>query len=95
MEHQKDNIVVTLICPGFVNTDIARNALTGDGSAQTRQDQATARGMDPGRFARKMLKAIEKRKMEVYMVGKEVSGVYMKRFFPGLLHKLVLRSKVV
>lgn len=95
MEHQKDNIAVTLVCPGFVNTDVARNALTGDGSAQTRQDQATAGGMDPGRFAQKMLKAIEKRKMEVYIGGKEVSGVFMKRFFPGLLHKLVLRSKVV
>lgn len=95
MEHEQDNIAVTLICPGFVNTDVARNALTGDGSAQTRQDQATARGMDPGHFAQKMLKAIEKRKMEVYIGGKEVSGVYMKRFFPGLLHKLVLRSRVV
>jgi short-subunit dehydrogenase len=51
--------------------------------------------MDPERFARKMLKAIERRKMEVNIGGKEVSGVYMKRFFPRLLHKLVLRSKVV
>jgi len=56
MEHQKDNIAVTLVCPGFVNTDVARKALTGDGSAQTRQDQATALGMDPGGFAQKMLK---------------------------------------
>ncbi len=32
MEHQNDNIKVTMICPGFVNTNIARNALTGDGS---------------------------------------------------------------
>lgn len=95
MEHQKDAIDVTLVCPGFVNTDIARNALTGDGSAQTRQDRATAKGMDPDRFARKMLKAIERCKMEVHIGGKEVSGVYMKRFFPRLLHKLVLRSKVV
>ena len=95
MEHQKDNVSVTLVCPGFVNTNVARNALTGDGSAQTRQDRATAQGMDPDHFAKRMLKAIEKRKMEVYIGGKEVSGVYMKRFFPGLLHKLVLRSKVV
>ncbi|MGB5654593.1 MAG: SDR family oxidoreductase [Robiginitalea sp.] len=95
MEHQKDGIAVTLVCPGFVNTDVARNALVGDGAAQSRQDQATATGMDPERFARKMLKAIERRKMEVYIGGKEVSGVYIKRFFPGLLHKLVLRSKVV
>lgn len=95
MEHEKDSIAVTLVCPGFVNTDIARNALTGDGSAQENQDNATANGMDPDRFARKMLHAIERRKMEVNIGGKEVSGAYMKRFFPGLLHKLVLRSQVV
>jgi hypothetical protein len=51
--------------------------------------------MDPDLFAQKMLRAIEKQRMEVYIGGKEVSGVYMKRFFPRLLHKLVLRSRVV
>lgn len=95
MEHQKDGIAVTLVCPGFVNTNVARNALTGDGSAQDHQDQATAKGMDPNQFALKMLQAIQKQKMEVYIGGQEVSGVYVKRFFPRLLHKLVLRSKVV
>jgi short-subunit dehydrogenase len=95
MERQKDNSAVTLVCPGFVNTNLARNPLTGDGSAQARQDQATALGMDPGDFAQKMLKAIEKRKMEIYIRGKEVLGVHMKRFFPGLLHKHVLWSRGV
>jgi hypothetical protein len=28
----KDNIDVTLICPGFVQTNVANNALTADGS---------------------------------------------------------------
>jgi short-subunit dehydrogenase len=95
MEHEKNGIDVTLIGPGFVNTDVARNALTGGGAAQNFQDRATESGMHPDRFARKMLRAIEKRKTEVYIGGKEVSGVYVKRFFPGLLHRLVLRSRVV
>ena len=95
MEHEKDGVAVTLVCPGFVNTDIARNALTGDGSPQGRQDDATATGMDPDRFAAKMLRAIEKRKFEVYIGGREVAGVYVRRFFPRLLHKLVQRSRVV
>jgi short-subunit dehydrogenase len=95
MEHQKDGIVVTLVCPGFVNTDVARNALTGDGSAQSQQDTATSGGMDSDRFAQKMLRAVERQKMEVNIGGWEASGVYVKRFFPGLLQRLVLRSKVV
>jgi hypothetical protein len=41
-----------------------------------------------------MIKAIEKDKFEVYVGGKEVKGIYLKRFFPKLLHKMVLKSQV-
>lgn len=95
MEHEKDGVDVSIICPGFVRTNVARNALVGDGSAQGYQDQATREGMDPDRFARKMLGAIEKRSWESYIGGREVSGVYLKRFFPKWLHRVVLRSRVV
>ena len=95
MEHEKDGVFVSMICPGFVQTDIARNALVGDGSSQGFQDQATKNGMDPDRFARKMLRAIEKRSWESYIGGREVAGIYLKRFFPKLLHRVVLRSPVV
>ena len=37
-----DNIAVTLICPGFVSTNISINALTGDGTSQQKMDTATA-----------------------------------------------------
>ncbi|MGK7390393.1 MAG: SDR family oxidoreductase [Candidatus Cyclobacteriaceae bacterium M2_1C_046] len=32
-EHHQDNIRVSLICPGWTNTDVSKNALTGDGKA--------------------------------------------------------------
>lgn len=95
MEHQQDGLQVTLVCPGFVNTNIARNAVTGDGSAQGYQDAATASGMDPNRFAEKMWLAVCAGKFEVYLGGREIMGIYLKRFFPKLLHRLVLKSQVV
>ena len=94
MEHQKDNINVTLICPGFVQTNVAINALTADGSKQNIDDEATANGMPVAVFAKKLLKAIESNKFEAYIGGKEVSGVFLKRFFPKILHYLVMKSKV-
>lgn len=94
MEHEKDNIKVTLICPGFVNTDVAKNALTGDGSQQNKQDNATENGLEVNVFAKRMLKAIKHEKFEVYIGKKEVLGIYLKRFFPKLLHKVVMRSQV-
>ncbi|WP_439151868.1 SDR family oxidoreductase [Winogradskyella sp.] len=94
MEHDKDYIKVTMICPGFVNTEVARNALVGDGSRQNEQDTATANGLEPTDFAKRMLKAIKKEKFEAYIGKSETKGVYLKRFFPKLLHKLVLKSQV-
>lgn len=94
MEHEKDNIKVTMICPGFVNTNVAKNALVGDGTKQNSQDKATQNGLSIDLFVKKMIKAIEKEKFESYIGRKEILGVYLKRFFPKLLHKFVLNSKV-
>ena len=94
MEHEKDGIAVTIVCPGFVQTNIAKSALTADGSLQGTNDDATANGLPVAHFCKKMIQAIEKKKFEVYIAGKEVKGFYVKRFFPKLLHKLVLKSTV-
>jgi hypothetical protein len=45
-------------------------------------------------FAKKLVKAVEANKFEAYIGRKEVLGVYLKRFFPKLLHRFVLKSKV-
>jgi short-subunit dehydrogenase len=94
MEHEKDGIKVTLVCPGFVQTNVAKNALTADGSPQEQDDVATQNGVTPEYAAQKMIAAIEKDKFEVYIGGKEIKGIYLKRFFPKLLHKVVLKSQV-
>jgi short-subunit dehydrogenase len=94
MEHQKDGINVTLICPGFIQTNVAKNALTADGSKQTTDDEATQNGLPVSVFAKRMIRAIEKQKFEAYIGRKEILGVYLKRFFPKFLHYFVLRSKV-
>lgn len=94
MEHQKDGIDVTLICPGFIQTNVAKNALVADGSNQITDDEATKNGMPVVVFVKKMVNVIEKRKFEAYIGGKETLGVLLKRFFPKFLHYFVLRSKV-
>lgn len=94
-EHHKDNITVTLVCPGFVTTNVSKNALTGDGSPQNSMDAATANGIHPDRFAKLMLKAIKNKREEVYIAGaKEKLGVYAKRFFPKLLSKMIRKLSV-
>ena len=94
-EHHQDNIAVTLVCPGFVNTNVSKNALTGNGTPQQKMDVATANGIDPERFAKLMVKSIQNKKEEVYIAGvKEKLGVYVKRFYPKLLSKMIRKLSV-
>lgn len=88
-------IRVTLICPGYVRTNVSLNALTGAGAKQNKMDEATEKGMLPELLAQKILRAVEKGKEEAYFGGKEVLGVYLKRFFPGYFSRLIKRIKVV
>ena len=90
-----DNIDITIICPGFVNTNVSKNALTSDGTKYNIKDQAISNGMDPGKLAQKFLHTIARRKQEAIMGGtKEVLAAYVKRFFPLLLSKLIRKVDV-
>ena len=94
-EIHKDNIAVTLICPGFVNTNVSINALMGDGSKQNTLDKATANGLAPDYFAKRLLKVIARKKQEVVIGGKlEVFAVYAKRFFPRILANMIRKLDV-
>lgn len=88
-EVYQDNISVTLVCPGYIHTNISLNAVAADGSKFGKMDENQANGMSPEECASRIVEAIYKRKDEVYMGGKEVLGVYLKRFFPRLLSKIV------
>ena len=91
----ENNITVTLICPGFVTTNISKNALTGDGTPQETMDKATSNGIEPVRFAKLMAKAIKNKKEEAYISGaKEKLGVYVKRWIPKLYSYMVRKLSV-
>lgn len=94
-EESRNGLTVSMVCPGFVATNVSLNALTGDGSAQGSMDAQTATGIKPDIFAQKMADAIEADKAEVYIAGfKEKLGLYLTRFFPGLFRKLVQKMAV-
>ena len=94
MEHEDDNIKVTMICPGFIRTNISMNALVGDGSAQKSMDKSTGAGMSPEQCAKKIISGMRRQKYEVLVGGKETLAAYLKRFFPKILHRVVRKSAV-
>lgn len=94
MEHHDDQIKVTLLCPGYIRTNISKNALTSDGSAQQTMDKATGAGMTPEKCAAKIVQAMKKEKFEVTIGGMETYAVLLKRFFPKMLHNIVRKAAV-
>ncbi|MCK6509927.1 SDR family oxidoreductase [Myxococcota bacterium] len=93
-ETWQDGIAVTVICPGYIKTAVSVNALVGDGSSQGTMDQAQANGMPAEVCAQKILRALAKKKEEVYIGGREVMGVYLKRFVPALFSRILRKTKV-
>jgi dehydrogenase/reductase SDR family protein 7B len=93
-ETWKQGIHVTIVCPGFIRTNISINALTANGSPQGTMDEAQACGMLPQDCAEKIIRAVEKNSAEVYIGGKEILGIYLKRFVPGIFDLIIRRAKV-
>jgi short-subunit dehydrogenase len=87
-----DNIKVTLVCPGYIKTNISLNALGNNGELHGKMDSNQENGLSPERCAEKICKGIKNNKSELYIGGKEVMGVYLKRFFPKILERILLNQ---
>ncbi len=92
-EYCSRGIVVTLVCPGRVRTNISLYALDKGGKAHGKMDPGQAGGLDVDAAARKIVRAIDSGRREVLVGRKELIMVYIKRFFPGLCAKLSTRIK--
>lgn len=88
-ELHDSGVSVTVVAPGFINTNITQAAVTASGAPLGKQEADTANGMDPALCAREIVNATAKQKREVLIGGKEIYSVFLKRFFPGLTAKLV------
>jgi len=87
-EYYEQGIRVTLVFPGRVRTNISLGALGPDGKPQGIMDQGQANGITPEQCALDILNGIRKEKREVLSGGRELTMVYIKRFFPGLAFRL-------
>ena len=92
-EHTR-GIVVTFVVPGFIKTEITAHALTGSGGSFGRVLPLYRYAMGPDECARRILRAVARRRQEVLVGGVEVWTVYLKRWFPRAL-EVVARSHPV
>ncbi len=94
-ETYDQNIRVTIVCPGRVQTNISKYALEKDGRQHGKMDAGQAGGVTPQQAADKIVKAVYKKKREVLVGRYELLMAYIKQFCPGLAAKLARRIKPV
>jgi short-subunit dehydrogenase len=89
VENANHPIRVTMVCPGYIKTDVSANALGPDGQPTGVMDDNQAHGISPETCAKAIVKGVTKGREELVIGGSERFGVYIKRFFPTLLTRIL------
>ncbi|GER08625.1 oxidoreductase [Iodidimonas muriae] len=85
-----ENIAVTTIVPGFIQTNISTYALKGDATPFGRQTESIAGGMDVMAAAEVIARGFERGKPEISVgKGREMQALWLKRLAPRLLFKMM------
>ena len=86
-------IHVSTIVPGFIQTAISENAVSGDGSKFGGADRDISGGMEADECASVIIHGLSKRKPEIPVgKGMEMHALWIKRFFPNFLFKLMRKQ---
>jgi len=86
-EMARYDIDVLTVLPGLTNTDLGRHLLRNEGRMKLDYSQ----GMSPEAVADAILAAIEKNRAET-VLGEARWMLRVKRWFPGLLNRLMIRK---
>ncbi len=89
IEHLHDGLHVLVACPGFTTSNIRNTALAADGSAQGESPRDEDKMMSSAEAAKHILTAIEKRKRSIVLTSQGKLTVWLNKFFPAWVDKLV------
>jgi dehydrogenase/reductase SDR family protein 7B len=86
---------VSVLCPGFVRTNVSLSALTSDGTPHGKVDAQQDKAMSAEVFARKAVDGLARGQGRIVIAGKERLAVYLGRLSPALLERVVRKVSVV
>lgn len=89
----RENVKVTLACPGYVQTAVSANALGPLGEKHGHTDETHRRGIPADRCAAKIVRGIARGREEIFGGGPEVAAIYLMRLAPWLFSRIVRRLK--
>lgn len=88
-ENLKKDLHVLVACPGFTATDIRKNALSEKGEQQHSSPRKEEKMMTSDEVANHIYKAIINRKRDLILTSNGKLTVWLNKFFPSLVDKLV------
>lgn len=88
-ENLKTGVHVLTACPGFTASNIRKKSLTADGSQQGESPREEEKMMTAEECAHHIYKATLKRKKYLILTGQGKFTVFMNKWFPGFMDKMV------
>ncbi len=95
LEENTNGIDVSIVYPGRINTEISKHALDENGNPNANMDESLAKGMDVKICAKKIIKGIEKKKIEIFVGKRELLLLFIKRYTPAIFFKIAKNIKPV
>jgi dehydrogenase/reductase SDR family member 7B len=95
VETHEAGLKVSVLCPGFVATNIANAALVGDGSASAGRHEVPSSAMTAQLFARKAAAALAREEELIVLAGKEQLIWWLARLSPRAAGIALRHVKVV
>ncbi len=92
LETEKYNIKILIVCPGKVKTNVSHNAVTSTGEKHNGMDPSHENALSAEECAKQIIKGLRANKEEIYIGGKEILMVHIKRYFPKWFAKLVRKQ---
>ena len=91
MEHLRDGLNVLVYAPGYTASQVRRNALTADGSAQGETPLDESRLMSAEAVAKRLARALYRRRSQVTLTFLGRLTIFAHRVFPRLTDRLTYR----
>ncbi len=88
-ENLKKNLHVLVACPGFTASGIRTKSLSKDGSAQGESPRDEKSMMSAEEVAHRIYLAVKKRKRDLVMTPEGKLSVFLNKFFPSWMDKVV------
>jgi short-subunit dehydrogenase len=88
----KRPVHVLIACPGYTESNIRNTALNNQGKAQGETPFDESKLMSAETVAEEILKSIRKKKKYLVLTGQGKLTVFMNKWFPGFLDKLVYNT---